>query len=359
MAGWAVMALAGLAAFAVSAVGSGWIVRRAGAWLVDHPNERSLHAHPVSRGGGVAIAAGVAAGLAAVWLAGPPAPELAWVAAGALAVAVVSFADDLRGVAPGIRLAVHFAAAGCVLAAGLGCERIALPGLALDLGPVWGGAFTALFVVWSVNLFNFLDGIDGYAAGMAAIGLTTLALLCAGNGAVGLAAGALAAAAAAAGFLRFNLPPARIFMGDLGSTLLGYLCAAAMLSAERLASVPLWASGLVFSPFIVDATVTLALRTAAGHRPWRAHGRHFCQRLVRLGWGHRRTLLRGYAVMLACAASAGLALDAPVAVQAGVLGGWAALYAAVLPSIVRLERATAGTDARVRGGRGVAGGLER
>lgn len=335
--------LTGVVSFSVSAGFTGLIVWRSPGWLVDHPSERSLHDRPVSRGGGAAIAAGAAAGLAVVALAGSPAPGLGWVLAGAAMIAAISFADDLRGGIPAaLRLAVHFVAAGFVLLAGLACDRIALPGAVLELGPGWGGAFTVLFVVWSVNLFNFMDGIDGYAAGMATIGFPTLALLCAGAEAGALAAACLAAGAAAAGFLPFNVPPARIFMGDLGSTLLGYLCAVAILAAEQTASVPLWASVLVFSPVIVDATVTLARRTLAGKRPWRAHRGHFCQRLVRLGWGHRGTAVRGWALMAACAVSAVLALEAQPAVQAGVLGAWAAVYALLMHGIARLERRALG-----------------
>ena len=343
--GWPAAALAGVAAFCVSAGCTGWIVHRAPGWLVDHPNERSLHARPVSRGGGAAIAAGAAAGLGVAALAGPPTPTLGWVLAGAAMIAAVSFADDLRGMPPALRLVVHFAAAGCVLLAGLGCDRIALPGAALELGPGWGAAFTVLFVVWSVNLFNFMDGIDGYAAGMAAIGFPTLALLSGGAepGAVGAAC--LAVGAAAAGFLPFNAPPARIFMGDLGATLLGFLCAAAALATERAAAVPLWASVLVFSPVIADATVTLARRTLAGKRPWRAHREHFSQRLVRLGWGHRTTVLRGWALMTACAVSAVLALEARPALQAGVLGAWTAVYVLLMLGVARLERRAAGRAA--------------
>ena len=163
-------------------------------------------------------------------------------------------------------------------------------------------------MAWIVNLYNFMDGMDGFAGGMTVIGFTTLAALCASRGAAELAAMSLAVAASALGFLLFNFPPARIFMGDLGSSLLGYLCAVAMLSAESSASIPLWISALVFSPFIVDASVTLARRTLAGERPWRAHRDHFYQRLVRLGWGHRKTVVCEYGLMLACAVSAAAAL---------------------------------------------------
>ena len=337
--------LAIVAAFAVGAGATGWLVARGpGPRLVDRPGERSLHDRPTSRAGGIAILAGTAAGFATAALVKPAAflaasaPGYGWVLAGAAIIAAVSFTDDLRRVSPAVRIVSHLAAASCVVLAGLPAERIVLPGAALQLGPAASALFTVLFVAWIVNLYNFMDGMDGFAGGMTAIGFAALAALGAGQGAPGLAAASLGVAAAALGFLPFNFPPAKIFMGDLGSTLLGYLCAVAMLWAERSASVPLWVSVLVFSPFIADASVTLARRTMAGARPWRAHRGHFYQRLVRLGWGHRKTVLHEYGLMLACACSAAAALRLPPGAQGALLAAWVAAYAAIMLRVMRLER---------------------
>ena len=335
------IALAVVVAFTVVAASTGWIVSRGWSrWLVDHPNERSLHDRPVSRTGGIAILAGMVAGLVIIVLMEAPAPgyEYGWVLAGGLLIITVSFADDVRRVSPAIRIVFHLAAAVCVVLAGLGGERIVLPGAALDLGTAAGAVFTVLLVAWLVNLYNFMDGMDGLAGGMTSVGFTTLAVLCAHRDEVMLAAVSSVVAAASLGFLLFNFPPAKIFMGDLGSSLLGYLCAVMMLSAERSASIPLWISVLVFSPFIVDASVTLVRRIIAGERPWHAHRSHFYQRLVRLGWGHRKTVVREYGLMLACAGSAVLALWVPPGVQAALLCVWIAVYVLLMLGIAKLER---------------------
>ena len=330
--------LAALAAFAAGAASAGWLASRGPRrWLVDRPNARSLHDRPVSRAGGVANVAGTTAGLAILALSETPAPAAGWVLAGALIVGVVSLADDLWRVSPAIRMACHLAAAACVVAAGLLPERLLLPGASLALGPAAGAAFTLLFVAWFVNLYNFMDGMDGFAGGMAVIGFTTLAGFGAASGADALAGVGAAAAASSLGFLLFNFPPAKVFLGDLGSTLLGYLCAVAMLWAARSAAVPLWISGLVFSPFIVDASVTIARRAAAGERPWRAHRTHFYQRLVRLGWGHRRTVVVEYGLMVACAGSAAAALRLPPGAQAALAGAWAIAYVLFMLGVARLE----------------------
>ena len=334
-----VAALAVVVAFAVGAAATGWLVSRGGnGWLVDRPVERSLHDRPTSRAGGIAILAGVAAGLAVVVLMEASARGYGWVLAGALIIVSVSFADDARRVSPAVRIVCHFAAAACVLQAGLPVERIVLPGAGLDLGTVAGAVFTMLFVTWVVNLYNFMDGMDGFAGGMATIGFTTLALLCIHRDAIVLVAASAVVAASSLGFLLFNFPPAKIFMGDLGSSLLGYLCAVMMLWAERSAAVPLWISILVFSPFIVDASVTLVRRSIAGERPWRAHRSHFYQRLVLLGWGHRKTVVCEYGLMIACAGSAAVAARLPSGAQAAVLCAWVAVYVILMLAVTNLER---------------------
>lgn len=263
--------------------------------------------------------------------------ELAWLAGSAFAVAGVSFLDDWLSLPSGLRIIVHFVAAGLLLWAGFGLDSIVLPGTVWVLPAPLMIALSLLFIAWMVNLYNFMDGMDGFAGGMAVIGFGTFALLGWLGGQASFVALNLIVAAAAAGFLVWNFPPARIFMGDVGSSFLGFLAAAFMLWADRADIFPLWVGALVFSPFIVDATVTLIKRILRGERVWEAHKTHYYQRLAELGWGHRRTVLWEYGLMLLCAASAIAALRLASTAQWGVIALWLAAYLAIALAVHQLE----------------------
>lgn len=294
--------------------------------ILDYPNERSLHATPMPRTGGVAILAAVGSGELAVHLIWGSDPVLAWITGGALGLAGVSFLEDHQGVARRFRLLVQLLAAVLLLSAGLAPK-------VLQLGPwirvlptslAWGLGLLA--TVWMTNLYNFMDGMDGLSGGMALIGFSTLALLGwqAQDSTFALVNGVIAAAAA--GFLVWNFPPARIFMGDTGSTTLGYLVAAMSLWGARDGLFPLWAAALLFSPFIVDATATLLRRLSRRERIWEAHRDHYYQRLVCAGWGHRKTVLAAYLLMLACAVGALNAGRLAPIEQLWLLGSWSLIY---------------------------------
>jgi UDP-N-acetylmuramyl pentapeptide phosphotransferase/UDP-N-acetylglucosamine-1-phosphate transferase len=339
-----VLACAGLALL-VSALGTHRFSQPGSRlFVLDHPNERSLHEQPVPRSGGVAIVSATGAALLLASLATPLDRSLAWIAGGALLVAAVSFLDDRVDVPPLHRFGVHVAAAALLLAGGLRASGLGLPAPEWGFPAVVGIVFTVLFVVWMTNLYNFMDGMDGFAGGMGVLGFGALALLgwLAGHAAFTLAAAVVAAACA--GFLVFNFPPARIFMGDVGSSTLGFLAAALALWGSREGIFPLWTAVLVFSPFIVDATVTLLRRLLRGERVWEAHRTHYYQRLVRMGWGHRRTVLREYLLMAACAASAVGAGYAPPAGQWGVLLGWVVVYLALARLVAGMEAGRARAD---------------
>jgi len=309
--------MAPLAAFLACWLLLAWLLRR-GRLPMDHPNERSLHATPTPRVGGLGIMAGV--GVAAVWLADG---GLLPVAVAAFALAAVSVLDDVRGLPVALRFLAHFVAAGaCLLALGV-------TGWALLAG--------TLAVVWMTNLYNFMDGADGLAGGMAAIGFGALALAAWLGDAPGLAAFCAAIAAAALAFLRFNFPPARVFMGDAGSIPLGFLAAALGILGAMQNVWPWLYPLLVFSPFIVDASVTLARRGLRGEKIWRAHRSHYYQRVVLLGASHRQLALAAYALMLAMAALAFAQLILPQHV-AWLLALWGVTYLLIFLTIDRRWR---------------------
>jgi UDP-N-acetylmuramyl pentapeptide phosphotransferase/UDP-N-acetylglucosamine-1-phosphate transferase len=163
-----------------------------------------------------------------------------------------------------------------------------------------------LAIVWMANLYNFMDGADGLAGGMSVIGfgayVVAIATLPQAAGSLGLLAATLTGAAA--GFLAFNFPPAKVFMGDAGSIPLGFLAIALGIQGNMQGLWPWWFAILVFSPFIVDATATLLRRTLQGQKPWIAHRDNYYQRLILAGWSHRKTALAYYTLMLATAGSA-------------------------------------------------------
>jgi UDP-N-acetylmuramyl pentapeptide phosphotransferase/UDP-N-acetylglucosamine-1-phosphate transferase len=308
--------------------------------LLDHPNERSLHTRPTPRSGGVAIfvALGVAIGF---WGSGAePASLLYGLGAGAVFVAALSFLDDRKGLSVGLRLPGHLLAATFLVIAGLYLPEFSLPGLVWDWPDWLGMLLSLLFLVWMINLYNFMDGMDGFAAGMSVIGFGVFALLgyLAGNPA--FLTLNLVIVAAAAGFLLFNFPPARIFMGDTGSSLLGLLAGGLSIYGAREGVFPFWVALLIFSPFIVDATVTLLRRLTRGERIWQAHKSHYYQRLVQSGWGHRKTVLYEYALMLACGLSALLARYLNPQGQVALVLFWCLVYPLLMTVVHRLEKKT-------------------
>lgn len=335
-----------LTAAAIAFVISASLTRRfcdpsSGLHLLDHPNERSLHSQPTPRSGGVAILFGfISAALLYMFMVGMPV-SMWWMIAGLAIVAGLSFLDDWRGLSVAGRFLGHsIGAAAVVIGAGL-----ALPPMFSELPVVhtWlNVSLSILFLVWMVNLYNFMDGMDGFAGGMAVIGFGTFAVfgLLAEN--LPFAALSLGLAGATSGFLLFNFPPARIFMGDVGSASLGLLAGGFILWGARADVLPLWAGILVFSPFIVDASVTLLGRILRGERFWLAHKTHYYQRLVLLGWGHRKTVLAEYALMLACAGSALWMVSKPLPVQLAMLAFWAFAYATLAALVRGLERRNTG-----------------
>jgi UDP-N-acetylmuramyl pentapeptide phosphotransferase/UDP-N-acetylglucosamine-1-phosphate transferase len=173
---------------------------------------------------------------------------------------------------------------------------------------------------------------------MAICGFGALATLGWQGGDPGYALTCASIAAVAGGFLTANFPPARLFLGDLGSTMLGLLAAALALQGNRSGLFPLWIAGLAFSPFILDATSTLVCRALRGEPLWQAHRSHHYQRLILAGWSHRRVMLRAWGLMLACAACAVAAPGLTPPDQWLLLGGWAGIYILIGYKVRLVER---------------------
>ncbi len=320
--------VAPLAALAVSAAVVGGVVvqgARRASFALDQPNERSLHTKPVPRLGGLGIVAGSLTGWA---LSASSVSSALWI--GVVLLGAVSLVDDLRGVPIGARFVAH------VLASGVFCASLPHDGVARLLP--FGFALLpviAVGMVWVINLYNFMDGSDGLAGGMAVAGFGAYAAAAWLAGAAWLAVASACVAAASAGFLVFNFHPAKTFMGDIGSIPLGFLAAALGVAGWDQRVWPAWLPFVVFSPFLVDATVTLFARALRGEKVWRAHRSHYYQRLVLMGWGHRKVAFAEYALMAALDVSALAAVRVPGsgAVVLLLLGGWGVVYAVLLRAI--------------------------
>lgn len=315
-------------AFSVSAALSFALARSKWSfWPRDMPNERSLHAAPTPRTGGLAILLGLATGLGTT-LGRPDGPAL-WICAATALLALVSFIDDRKGLPAGVRLLAHvLAAAAAVWGAGLVAPRVWLP----FLGDVALGALAAplsfLGILWLTNLYNFMDGMDGFAGAMTAIGGAFLGLASWKGGDAAGAAVSFLMSAAAAGFLLENWPPARIFLGDVGSIPVGFLVSVLILRASARGTLDIGASCLAFAPFILDATVTFARRALAGERVWSAHRSHYYQRLVLSGLTHARVLSWELVLMVVSGAAA-LAYGAAAGARRGaILAGLVVLFTA-------------------------------
>ena len=289
----ALVAAAGLLSAVVTGLVLRLLRRRA---ILDRPNERSSHTVPTPRGGGWGLLAGLLPSwIVLAFLLAPGDPLALAPVAGVAVLAAVSWADDRRGLPARVRFAVQTGVAALAL--------LALPAGAAVTGgllPLWLDRLLCLVAwVWFMNLYNFMDGIDGIAGGEAtAVGAGIAAVVAA----MGLAPlwgwQGLAVAAAGAGFLLWNWHPAKLFMGDVGSVPLGYLLGWLLLN---LAVSGAWAAALILPMvFVADATTTLLRRAWRGERVWQAHREHAYQRAVRRGLRHDQV------VILLSVANAGL-----------------------------------------------------
>ena len=306
--------------------------------LLDYPNARSLHNVPTPRTGGLAITGSLFLGLIAAQVLGilvmreglfwPGWGHLgSWILGMTILLGFVSFMDDRGGVPAWLRLGCQLVVSGILsLAAGLFFPVIQLPFFGvIELG--WMGiTITILFLVWFTNLYNFMDGIDGLAGGMTTLGCGFMAYFAWKAGHEFILVSALLLSAASAGFLTYNFPPARIFMGNVGSIVSGFLCGVLIVLGCRDGVFDVWVPFILFSPFILDATGTLIRRVWQREKVWVAHRTHYYQRLVLSGWGHRRTVLVEYALMAFCGGVALLYQHAAEEWRVAILGVWVMLF---------------------------------
>jgi UDP-N-acetylmuramyl pentapeptide phosphotransferase/UDP-N-acetylglucosamine-1-phosphate transferase len=282
------------AAVAVIAAAVTYAVVRLRLFL-DQPNARSSHQTPVPRSGGLGIVAASVLGAAALGTVGHPAlfrdPAFLGVIVGGLIAAAGGLADDVRARSFLFKLAAQVAAAAVAMASGLVIERLYVPGIGPVALGIAGPILTFVWMIGLTNAYNFMDGIDGLAGGTAVIAAGFLAFAAAAAGAANEATIACTIAVASLGFLIFNLPPARAFMGDVGSQFLGFVFASLSVLIGRMdasGTLALLVPLLLFH-FIFDTVVTAGRRWWRGEDVTQGHRSHLYQLLAHSGAGHGRT----------------------------------------------------------------------
>ncbi len=286
--------------------------------MLDVPNARSSHTVPTPRGGGVAIVMVLVVGLGLLAAFGQvESVAYAMVALAGIAVATVGLVDDRRGLSARLRLVVQACAAAGVIVGTSLVGPLVVPGLVPGSPFAWLAALVG--TLWLVNLFNFMDGIDGIAGSEAAfvgIGMA-VCLLVAGGSHTGALVLAVLIAGASCGFLVLNWPPASIFMGDVGSGFLGLLLGALSLLGVAETGISMWVPVILLGAFVSDATVTLLRRIARGERWHEAHRLHAYQHLSRRAGAHLPVTI-GYALV-------NLVWLLPLALTATLRPGWGAV----------------------------------
>lgn len=270
-----------------------WVLRRyaLAKAIIDIPNERSSHSIPTPRGGGVAIVISFLGLLTVIGFAGLADRNLTFALLGAgISVALLGFLDDHGHVAAGWRLLGHLASSAWVLFWLGSLPRIDLLGFSFELNFI-GYFLFALYLTWLLNLYNFMDGIDGIASVQAITVCLSGAFLYFCLNQVTLAVLPLLLASSVAGFLFWNFPPAKIFMGDAGSGFLGIVLATLSLQAGLIHAPLLWSWIILLGVFIVDATITLLHRLVRGEKVYEAHRSHAYQFASRQYRAHKPVTL--------------------------------------------------------------------
>lgn len=299
-----------LFSFTITFFITAWLIKGNAPKILDYPNTRSLHSQPTPRTGGI----GLMIGILSTWLLFSAAlPISVWL--GVCLLSVISLADDISGMPVWFRL----------LAQTLVATLFSVFCLT-DMHDWIVILLVVVATIWASNLYNFMDGSNGLAGGMAVIGFGCYGLTSFLVENHQFATVNFAISAAAMAFLLHNFHPARIFMGDAGAIPLGFLAAALGILGwvEELWS---WCFPLiVFSPFIADSTITLIKRGLRHEKIWQAHCGHYYQRIIQSGFGHRNMALSSYVLMLIVSASAVWVLEKDILVQCLMGAAWGSTY---------------------------------
>lgn len=262
---------------------------------LDRPNHRSMHQTPIPRTGGIAILIGILCAVAILNV-----PITSTLIPIGFILGMIFFFDDVRGLRVSVRLITQVLAASALIWGHSGFY-----------GGILIFVLCVLTIAWMTNVYNFMDGADGLAAGMTVVGFGAYAIGAWNAGSLSLATTSAAIAGAGLGFLLFNFHPAKIFLGDVGSVPIGFLAGGIGILGWIDGMWPLGFPAVLFSPFLIDATFTLARRLLSRQPAWEAHRDHCYQKLILTGFGHRNTALVEYGIMLICAGGGMIVLGAP------------------------------------------------
>lgn len=251
--------------------------------IVSIPNERSLHINPTPVGGGLAIVITWYTGITILYFNGLLERSLYFALLSGAILAIISFIDDLVGLKPYVRLCFHFITAIIAFIFLQGLRQLIIPGVVFNYNFLIY-PLAIIGIVWFINLFNFMDGVDGFAA-LEASTICLVIFILSGN------IINLLLIACISGFLFWNLPKAKIFMGDVGSTQLGFILIVLGIYFHNSFQFSILNWIMLSSPFWFDATLTLFRRWRNGENLSKAHRKHAYQRIVQSGFSHMKVNL--------------------------------------------------------------------
>ncbi|HET7766001.1 MAG TPA: glycosyltransferase family 4 protein [Burkholderiales bacterium] len=283
--------------------------------VMDMPNERSSHTRPVPKSGGIAFVTTFLIGSLIIYLAADVAridDRYFWgYVVTAVLLAIVSFIDDVTQKTFLVKIVTQMVCVAIVLVSGVVLTRLAVPYWGeVELG--WAGyILTFLWILGLTNAYNFMDGLDGLAAGVAVIAAAFLCAIAFQQKSVFVYISSYVLLAGSAGFLLFNFPPARIFMGDIGSAFLGFTFAtlAVIGSSLDLGRLSFYIVPMLLFHFVFDTFFTFGRRLARGEKIHQAHRTHLYQLLNRIGYSHRTVSLFHYALTVAQGVAAYISID--------------------------------------------------